>query len=330
MTIMRVLVSAPYMLPEMARFADVLAGAGLEVLLADVQERLSEEELLAFAGEVDGVICGDDQFTDRVLERFAPRLKVISKWGTGVDSIDLRAAEALSVKVFNTPDAFTDAVADSVLGYLLCFARDLPWMDAAMKRGDWEKRIGHSIQERTLGVIGVGRIGKAVLTRARAFGMRLLGNDIVEVDPEFVSSIQVEMVSLEELLESSDYVSVNCDLNPTSRGLINRDRFDLMKAGSVLINTARGPIVEERALIEALKSGRLSGAALDVFEEEPLPPESPLRQMENVLLAPHNANSSPRAWERVHWNSLANLFRGLGLEVPQEVSAGLSDLSMGA
>ncbi|MFV2045593.1 MAG: NAD(P)-dependent oxidoreductase, partial [Anaerolineales bacterium] len=275
MTNMRVLVSAPYMLPEMARFMDVLAGAGLEVLLADVQERLSEEELLLYAGKIDGVISGDDQFTDKVLEKAAPRLKVISKWGTGIDSIDRQAAERFHVQVFNSPGAFTDSVADSVMGYVLCFARGLPWLDQAVKSNQWVKRPGVALHECTLGVVGVGRIGKAVLTRARAFGMRLLGNDIVEVDPEFVSSIQVEMVSLEELLEASDYVSVNCDLNPTSRGVINRDRLDLMKAGSVLINTARGPIVEERALIEALKSGRLSGAALDVFEEEPLPPESP-------------------------------------------------------
>jgi len=185
------------------------------------------------------------------------------------------------------------------------------------------------LRERTLGVIGVGRIGKAVLTRARAFGMRLLGNDIVEVDRGFGSSIGVEMGSLEEVLAGSDYVSVNCDLNPSSRGLIDADRLNMMKESGVLINTARGPIVVESALIEALDSGRLSGAALDVFEEEPLPPESPLRRMENVLLAPHNSNSSPRAWERVHWNSLANLFSGLGLEVPEEVLQGISDLSTG-
>lgn len=321
---LQILVSAPYLLPELQRFEAVFEQAGVDVVRAVVTERLSEAELLGYAREVDGVLCGDDQFTAQVLQRFAPRLKVISKWGTGVDSIDLRAAEALGIQVFNTPDAFTDAVADSVMGYVLCFARDLPFLDAAMKRGDWEKRIGYSLGERTLGVIGVGRIGKAVLTRARAFCMRLLGNDVVEVDPDLVSSIRLDMVSLEELLEESDYVSVNCDLNPTSRGLLDAERLNRMKAGSVLINTARGPIVKERALIEALESGRLSGAALDVFEVEPLPLESPLRKMENVLLAPHNSNSSPRAWERVHWNSLANLFKGLDLDIPEAVSAGLS------
>ena len=325
----QVLISAPYIIPEIERFRDHLEASGIILTVASVVERLSEDELLTFAGKVDGVICGDDPFTEGILERFAPRLKVISKWGTGVDSIDLSAAEALGIKVFNTPDAFTDAVADSVMGYVLSFARDLPWMDAAMKRGEWEKRTGYSLRERTLGVIGVGRIGKAVLTRAHAFGMQLLGNNIVEVDGGFVSSIDVDMGSVEEVLASSDYVSINCDLNPSSKSLINADRLNQMKESSVLINTARGPIVVESALIEALDSGRLAGAALDVFEEEPLPPESPLRRMENVLLAPHNSNSSPRAWERVHLNSLANLFKGLGLDVPEEVLDVTSDLSSG-
>jgi len=326
----RALISAPYIIPEIERFRNHLEGSGIDLTVASVIERLSKDELLEYEGEVDGVICGDDSFTESVLKGFAPRLKVISKWGTGVDSIDLSAAEVLGIKVFNTPDAFTDAVADSVMGYVLSFARDLPWMDAAMKRGDWEKRTGYSLRERTLGVIGVGRIGIAVLNRAHAFGMQLLGNDIVEVDRGVVSSIGVNMGSLEEVLAGSDYVSINCDLNPSSIGLIDADRLNQMKGSSVLINTARGPIVVESALIEALDSGRLAGAALDVFENEPLPPESPLRRMENVLLAPHNSNSSPRAWERVHLNSLANLFKGLGLGIPEAISVGLSDLSIRA
>ncbi|MFQ5923138.1 MAG: phosphoglycerate dehydrogenase, partial [Anaerolineales bacterium] len=281
----------------MNRFRSVFDEAGLEVIVADVDERLEEEELLQYAGQIDGTICGDDRFSERVLEAAAPRLKVISKWGTGIDSIDGRAAERLQIQVFNTPGAFTEAVADSVLGYILSFARGLPWMDRAMKRGNWEKRRAHALNELTLGVIGVGRIGKAVLTRANAFGMKLFGYDVVEVDTEFVESVGVRMVPLEELLQTSDYVSLNCDLNPTSRGLINQERLRMMKEGSILINTARGPVVEEAALIEALQSDRLAGAALDVFEQEPLPDESPLRRMENVLLAPHNANSSEPAWE---------------------------------
>lgn len=323
MTNMRVLVSAPYMLPEMARFTDFMAGAGLEVLLADVQERLSEQELLRYAGKIDGVISGDDQFTEKVIEAAAPRLKVISKWGTGIDSIDRQAAERFHVQIFNSPGAFTDAVADSVMGYVLCFARGLPWLDRAVKENYWVKRPGVALNESTLGVVGVGRIGKAVLQRAKSFGARLLGSDIIEIDSTFINSVGVEMVSLDILLERSDFVSLNCDLNPTSRHLINAERIELMSPGSVLINTARGPIVDESALIAALESGRLAGAALDVFEREPLPQDSPLKEMDNVLLGPHNANSSPSAWERVHINTLRSLFKGLGLAWPdaQELSA---------
>ncbi len=308
-----VLLSAPYMIPAFERLRPVFEAYDLEVIIPQVQERLEEADLLAYAGQFDAAICGDDRFTARVLEVCAPRLKVISKWGTGVDSIDREAAARLGIQVRNTPNAFTEPVADSVLGYMLAFARGLPWLDADMKAGHWRKRPGYALNERTLGVIGVGNIGKAVLRRAKAFGMRLLGNDIRPIDPAFVAEVGVEMVPLEDLLAQADFISLNCDLNPTSYHLINARTLALVKPGAVLINTARGPIVEEPALIAALESGRLAGAALDVFEHEPLPAESPLRRMSQVLLAPHNANASPRAWERVHWNTLRNMLDGLGL-----------------
>jgi len=200
------------------------------------------------------------------------------------------------------------------MGYLLAFARRQPWMDREMKAGKWQKLPGRALHECTLGIIGVGNIGKAVARRARAFGMTILGNDIVEIDHVFLAETGVEMTSLDDLLSRSDFVSLNCDLNPTSRHLINARTLSLMRPTAVLINTARGPIVDEPALVEALQSGIIAGAALDVFEAEPLPLDSPLLTMDNVLLAPHNANSSPAAWERVHWNTIKNLVEGLGLE----------------
>lgn len=312
----RVLVSAPYLIPEFERFRSLFEAAGIEVVLAKVKERLTEEELIRYAGTIDGALCGDDRFTARVLELAAPRLKVISKWGTGLDSIDKQAAQDHHIEVFNTPGAFTDSVADTVMGYILTFARRINEMDRSMKRGDWAKLQSRALAECTLGVVGVGRIGKAVLRRASAFGMSLLGNDIAEIDPGFLASVRLRMVPQDELLSDSDYVSINCDLNPTSRHLINERTLALMKSQAVLINSARGPVVDEAALIAALSSGRLAGAALDVFEDEPLAAESPLRKMENVLLAPHNANSSLSGWERVHWNSIRNLFVGLGLPPP--------------
>ena len=310
-----ILISAPYMLPTLERFRPVFADFGMELIAAQVNERLEEGELLAYAGQFDGAICGDDRFSERVIQACLPRLKVISKWGTGIDSIDREAAARLGVKVCNTPNAFTLPVSDSVLGYMLDFVRRLHWMDREVKAGNWKKLMGRSLSECTLGVVGVGNVGKAVLRRARAFGMRLLGNDIVPVASDFLVENGVTMVGLQELMAQSDFVSINCDLNPTSRHLINAESLGWMKPGAVLINTARGPIVDELALVAALQAGKIGGAALDVFEVEPLPETSPLRTMDNVLLAPHNANSSPAAWERVHWNTIRNLVEALGMDL---------------
>ena len=157
---------------------------------------------------------------------------------------------------------------------------------------------GKALSELTLGVIGIGAIGKAVTRRARAFGMKVLGTDIVPIDHVFVSESGIHMTSLDELLADADFVSVNCDLNPTSRKIINANTLSKMKPTAVLINTARGPLVDEKALVAALEAGQIAGAALDVFEFEPLPAESPLLKMDNVLLAPHNSNSSPGRYRR--------------------------------
>ncbi|HET7009905.1 MAG TPA: phosphoglycerate dehydrogenase, partial [Anaerolineales bacterium] len=277
-----VLVSAPYMIPVLDRYSQVFAAAGIRTVVAPVRERLNEDELIGYAGSIDGAICGDDQFSARVLRAASPRLRVISKWGTGIDSIDRAEAARLGIAVFNTPGAFTQAVADSVLGYVLAFARRIPWADRDMKSGGWRKLPARALHECILGVIGVGAIGKAVLRRAAGFGMTLLGNDIVAVDPGFLAVTPVKMVSLEQLLSESDFVSLNCDLNPTSLGMINREALERMKSTAVLVNTARGPIVDEQALTEALQRGKIAGAALDVFADEPLPATSPLRSMDNV------------------------------------------------
>jgi D-3-phosphoglycerate dehydrogenase / 2-oxoglutarate reductase len=308
-----VLLTAPYMLPFLERFEPVFAKYGLDLIVPDVQERMEEDDLLKYAGRFDGAICGDDRYTARVLDACSPRLKVISKWGTGVDSIDAEACSRLNIILSRTPNAFTIPVADTVLGYMLAFARRGPWMDAAMKRGEWEKIPGKALSECTLGVIGLGNIGKAVTRRARAFGMKVHGTDIVDIDHVFITESGIEMTDLSSLLSGSDFVSVHCDLNPTSRHLMNSDTLALMKPSAVLINTARGPIVDEKALIHALQSGQIGGAALDVFEFEPLPKDSPLLKMDNVILAPHNSNSSPTAWERIHWNTIRNLVEGLGI-----------------
>lgn len=306
----KILVSAPYILPFIDEYRPRLEREGCELIIPQVNERLSEADLLQLTADIDGTICGDDQYTERVL-RGAPKLKVISKWGTGIDSIDREAAERLGIAVCNTPDAFSQPVADSVLGFILCFARNIPWLDRNMRAGVWEKIRGFSLSESALGVIGVGNVGKAVLRRAVGFGARLLGNDVVMIDPAFVSEVGLEVVDKETLLREADFVSLNCDLNPTSRHLMGDAQFALMKPTAYLVNTSRGPVVDEAALVRALAERQIAGAGLDVFEDEPLPPDSPLRGFDNVLLSPHATNSSPLAWKRVHENTIDNLLKEL-------------------
>src|SRR5436305_2448210 len=306
----RVLISAPYFLPVVNEFRSRLEAEGVEIVCADVRERLSEEELLPLIGMIDGVICGDDQFTERVLQS-ASRLKVISKWGTGIDSIDIRAAKQLGIRVYCTPDAFTDNVADTTIGYMLCFARMIVSMDRDVRRGMWTKPDAVSLKECTLGVVGVGNIGRAVVRRARAFGMRVLGSDPVPPPASFAEETGLGIVPLRELLAEADFVSLHCDLNPTSFHLIGRTELAVMKPSAYLINTSRGPVIDEPALVGALRARSLAGAALEVSEVEPLRSDSPLRTLDNCLLAPHNSNSSPAARTRVHESTIVNLLRAL-------------------
>ena len=306
----RVLISAPYLVPALEEYRSALEAEGVELVVMLAPERLSEQELLPVVGTIDGAICGDDQFTERVL-RAAPRLKVISKWGTGIDSIDTCAAARLGIRICRTPNAFTDPVADTTLGYVLCFARQLHWMDREIRRDSWKKPDLISLRECTLGVIGVGNIGKAVVRRALAFGMTVLGNDPRPVPDSFVAETGLRMVTLRGLLKKADFVTLHCDLNPTSFHLIGSPQLSLVRPSAYLINTSRGSVVDEAALVDALREGRIAGAALDVFEVEPLPAESPLRAMNHCLLAPHNANSSLTARKRIHERTIANLLGAL-------------------
>ncbi|MEW6673303.1 MAG: phosphoglycerate dehydrogenase [Thermodesulfobacteriota bacterium] len=302
----KVMISAPYMQPVIDRFMDIFSAHDIELTIPPVMERMEEDELLEWIGDVDGAICGDDRFSEKVL-RSAPKLKVISKWGTGIDSIDRVCCQKLNIAVCNTPNAFSEPVADSVMGYILCFARKLPWMDIDMHKGCWDKIPGRALRECTLGIVGVGNVGKAVARRAASFGMNLVGSDPMRMPEEFLAVTRIRMMSTHELLRLADFVSLNCDLNPTSFHLIEARAIALMKPSAIIINTARGPIIDEPALIDALRAKQIAGAALDVFENEPLSVDNPLCRMSNVMMAPHNANSSPEAWEHVHRNSINNL-----------------------
>lgn len=315
---LRVLVTNPIMLRDLEQYRSPLETRGIELVPHPVAQFLSEEELLTIITEFDATIAGDDQYSARVLEAAAPRLKVISKWGTGLDSIDLKAAERVGIKVFNSPGAFADAVADVAMGYLLLLARGLHWVDREVRDGKWPKPEGQTLRNQVLGVVGYGAIGRAVAERGRGFGMRILANDVCFA--ELAPGPDTTFCERGPLLAESDYVCLCCNLTPENHHMINGDALARMKSSACLINVARGALVDEEALIAALASSRLRGAALDVYAQEPLPPDSSLLEMDNVILGSHNANNAASANDAVNRNTIRNLLVGLGLDVEEPTS----------
>ena len=313
----RILITAPYFHLVLDRYMPFFKDYGFEVLVPEVEERLSEGELLEVIADVDGVIAGDDAFTEKVFAA-ASNLKVLSKWGTGIDSFDQEAAKKYGVVITRTPGAFTVPVSDQIFAYILAFSRRVPWIDRDLKAGGWGKQKCFALSSKTIGIIGLGEIGKAVAKRARAFDAKIYGNDVVEIDANWLTENQVELSDLNELLERSDFLVLCCDLNSTSRYIIAEAELKKMKNSAYIINAARGPLIKEVALIEALKKSEIAGAGLDVFEHEPLPKDHPFLKMDNVLISPHNANSSPEHWEHVHKNTVMHMMKELGYEVSYE------------
>jgi len=306
----KVLVSAPYMQKDIDKFLDFFDKHNIDITLPELRERLSESELLEIIADFDGAICGDDMFTRRVLLA-SKKLKVLSKWGTGINTIDVKAAEELGIKVCNTLNAFSHPVADTTLAYILAFARNVISSDVQMKQGIWEKITGFALSEKTLGIIGLGNVGTQVAKRARAFNMNIIANDIKDIHPIILEQYDVSMVSKDEVYQNADFISLHCDLNDTSYHMLNADAFNKMKKKPYIINTARGGIIVHNDLLKALEEEIISGAGLDVFEEEPLPLDDKLLQKSNVILAPHNSNNSPKYWAIVHENTLMNLIKHL-------------------
>ena len=306
----RVLISAPYMQLEFSKLENIFKEKNVYTFLPQILEKISEEELLDIIGDFDGVIAGDDPFTYRVFEK-AKRLKVVSKWGTGINSIDLEAARHFNVKICNTPNAFSHPVADTALAFMLSFARRIIDTDIQMKKGIWDKIPGHTLSEMTLGIIGLGNIGSQVAKRANAFNMKILANDVREIHPLIIEQYNISMVSKDEIYENANYISIHCDLNDESYHLLNREAFKQMKNKPYIINTARGGHIAQNDLLEALEAGLVSGAGLDVFEDEPIEKGNPILLRSDVILAPHNSNNSPKYWDIVHRNTIKNLFKYL-------------------
>jgi len=252
---------------------------------------LDEESLLEQVPPVEGIIVRNWKVTRRVMEA-APRLKVVGRHGIGVDQIDVQAAHELGIVVVNTPGAATESVAEHSLGLMIALAQHIVQADRAMRAGDWQARFGltgRELRHKILGIVGCGRIGTRVATLCHtALEMPVLYHDIVDV-PQAEARLGARRVPLDELLQTADVVSLHVPLLAETRGLIGREALRRMKRDALLINTARGPAVDQAALIEALQEGRIAGAGLDVFESEPLPPDSPLLRLPNVIVTPHMA-----------------------------------------
>ncbi|MBX3441959.1 MAG: phosphoglycerate dehydrogenase [Planctomyces sp.] len=267
---------------------DVLGKAGFDVLPGDRSRNLwNSDELIDELRGCCAIVAGSEPYPPRVLEAL-PELRVIARCGVGFDAVDLPSCDRLGIVVATTPGVNHHSVAEQTIALLMGVARFFPGQDQAVRAGKWVRPIGPRVMGSTIGLIGLGRIGQAVATRAIGLGMKVIACEPFP-NPEFVTKWGVEVASLDELLARSDYVSMHNPATPESRRMMNAERFAKMKPGSVFLNTARGALVDEAALYEALKSGHLRGAGLDVFEVEPLPLDSPLLTLPNVLLAGHLA-----------------------------------------
>ena len=306
---MQVLVSNIMMINEKDRFDAVLKQNGLVPIWPKVNQFMSESQCLDFAGQIDGWLAGDDQITEAVLLACLPRLKVISKWGTGVDSIDLMAAERLGVPICNSPGAFRDAVSEYAIGLLLAATRRLARTDRMIRKGEWPKGRFPGMTGKTMGIVGYGAIGQGVGQRARGLGMAVVAHD-----PNIKESPDgTQIISFADLLDQADVICLCCNQTPQNYHLINAETLQKARDQVIICNVARGGLVDEQALIDALNSGKVAAAALDVFEKEPLPVDHPLLGFENVAVSSHNANSTVQAIEYVHDNTLKNLFQHLGV-----------------
>ena len=272
-----------------ARFADVLAAAGLDFLYPPTAEvnQLTEYELIRSLDGIVATVAGSEPYTPRVFAAH-PQLKVIARVGVGYDAVDLRAATAHGVCVTITPNTNHGSVAEHTFALLLGLTRHLPVRHQTITSGGWPRHMSQPLRGRTLGLAGLGRIGKAVAVRAAAFEMRLVAYEPFP-DVAFCEKHDIALVPFDRLLAEADFLSLHLPLTPETRHTMNRDAFAQMKPGAVLVNTSRGGLVREIDLIDALQSGRLAGAGLDVFEQEPLALDSPLRAMPNVVLTPHAA-----------------------------------------
>ena len=290
--------------------------------VADVTNAAGEsrDRLLAAMANAEGLLCSNQTPVDAELFNAAPKLRVVSQFGVGYDRADIDGATAHGIAISNTPDVLTDAVADLTVGLLLAAARRIPAYDQFVRSGEWGKtrpvNVGFDPRGKVLGIVGLGRIGRAVAARARAFGMHIIFNDVF-TNPGHGEDARYR--TFDDLLRQADVVSMHTNLHAGSRHLISERELALMKPTAWIINTSRGPVIDEAALAAALSAGTIAGAALDVMEVEPLPPGSPLLSAPNTILTPHIASSTVETLAAMRELCLQNFINGLAGKAPPAV-----------
>jgi D-3-phosphoglycerate dehydrogenase len=314
MTDARVLITSVFLQPG-DEVDKLLRNAGFDTVHAPLTGARSEAELRDLVSDVDGVVAASDQFTAEVLAS-APRLWVIARTGVGYDAVDVDAATEQGIVVCNAPGVNRQSVAELTLAFLLMCARRIAPMVDDVRNGGWGRPSGRELSSATLGIVGLGAIGRDVAKLAAALGMRILAHDSV-VDEAFATEYGIEVVGLDELLQRSDFVTLHLFLSPETHHLINAERLAQMKPTAYLVNTSRGPVIDEAALVEALRAGVIAGAALDVVEHEPLPADAAIRTLPNVVLTPHIGGATAEARDRsgvIAAHSVISVLQG---EVPE-------------
>jgi D-3-phosphoglycerate dehydrogenase len=291
-----------------------LAATGWEVVTA--RGPLSEADTLALVGDVDGSICGDDAITRAVLEKARPRLKVLSKYGIGVDKIDVPSCTEFGIPVLYTPGVNHTTVAEHAFLLLLALEKQLLFHTDSTRAGGWSRRTGHELLGKTIGIVGMGRIGREVAIRAQAFGMRPIGYGSHWDEAFAVRHGIARAATLDDLLTQADYVSLHTNLTPASRNLVRAETIAKMKPGVVIVNCARGGIVHTADLVAALESGRVRGYGTDVLDEEPPPADHPLTKLPTCIVTPHVGSRTHESVQRQAMAAVTNLINALCGEPP--------------
>lgn len=304
---MKILVTCPPMLGLIDEFIPVAREQGFELVPAKVTQTLSQDELVALLPQYDGWIIGDDPATRRVFEAGkAGRLKAAVKWGIGVDNVDFVACKDLGIPIINTPQMFGAEVADVALAYVIGLARQLFAIDRGVREGGWPKPAGLSLAGKNVALVGFGDIGQALAKRLRACDMEVVAYDPGVDGDGGLSGVQRAVWP--ERVDEADVLVFTCSLNERNRHMLNADVLARCREGALVINVARGPLIDEPALISALQSGRVRAAALDVFETEPLPADSPLRAMPQCIFGSHNGSNTRDAVSRASHEAMRRLF----------------------